>query len=350
MVIPKSIIPANYHQTLADLKQRIRVAQYKSLLAVNQELILLYIDIGEILSQKLKSGWGDSIVDTLSHDLQAEYSGIKGFSSRNLRRMRLIYEETKRNEFWTQAVSKIPWGHTNLIFARIKDEEQRTFYLNMCIERGWSRSVLEEEIKFDSYNKQANFQNNFTQTLAENKLSEYRLEFRDEYNLSFLGLEDTHSEKQLENAIVENIAKILEQFGNNFAFMGKQFRLEVDEKEFYIDLLFYHRKLKSMIALELKATEFKPEHSQQLNWYLHLLDKTIKYPEDNPSIGILLCKSKSKLTVEYALELINKPMGVATYNYRQLPKEIAKYLPTEEDFIRIFRNVVTLENNAEPGL
>lgn len=332
-------IPSNYHQTLAELKQRISVAKYKSLLAVNKELILLYLDIGKIISHKLKSGWGDAVVDTLANDIQAEYSGLKGFSSRNLRRMRLVYEYTKGNEFWTQLVSKIPWGHTNLIFAKVKEEKQRIFYLQMCKERGWSRSILEEEIKFDSYSKQDNFQHNFLKTLSENEPSEYRLEFRDEYNLSFLELEDTHTEKQLEAAMVENISKTLGQFGANFAFMGRQFRLELDEKEYFIDLLFYHRKLKLMVAIELKTIEFKPEHSQQLNWYLHLLDKTVKYPEDNPSIGILLCKSKSKLTVEYALELVNRPMGVATYSYRQLPKEIAKYLPTEEDFNRIIGDI-----------
>jgi RecB family endonuclease NucS len=162
------------------------------------------------------------------------------------------------------------------------------------------------------------------------------MEFKDEYNLSFLELEDVHTERQLEQAIVNNITKTLGQFGSDFAFMGRQFRLELDEKEYFVDLLFYHRKLRCMIAIELKATEFKPEHSQQLNWYLHLLDKTIKYPEDNTSIGILLCKSKSKITVEYALEMSNKPMGIATYSYSELPSEIAQFLPNEEDMKRVF--------------
>jgi len=334
-----SLIPANYQQILTDLKIKISQARYKSLLAVNRELILLYLDIGDVLSHKTESGWGESVIDTLASDLQAEYPGVKGFSSRNLRRMKLIFEETAGNSIWTQAVSKIPWGHTNMIFAKVKDAEQREFYLKKCIERGWSRSILEEEIRHDGYSKQLNFQNNFSQTIDESKRAAYRQEFRDEYNLSFLGLEDIHTERELEKAIIENISKTLGQLGNDFAFMGRQFRLELDEKEYFVDLLFYHRKLKAMIALELKASEFKPEHSQQLNWYLHLLDKTIKYPEDNPSIGILLCKNKSKLTVEYALELINKPMGVATYHYRELPKDIARYLPTEDDFTRIIENM-----------
>ena len=162
------------------------------------------------------------------------------------------------------------------------------------------------------------------------------MQFKDEYDLSFLNLSDHHSEKELENAIVHNITRMLGQFGSDYAFMGQQFRLELDDKEYFIDLLFYHRRLKCMVAIELKVNEFKPEYSQQLNWYLHLLDRTVKYSDDKPSIGILLCKSKSKLIVEYALEIVNRPMGVATYSYTELPEDIAKNLPDEEQFRRIF--------------
>ncbi len=336
-------LPENYIETLSSLKERIKFAQYRSLSTVNTEMILMYLDFGKIFSEKLKLGWGESIIDTISKDLQLEYIGVKGFSSRNLRRMKLIYDEVCDNSVWTQAVSKIPWGHSNMIFARVKKKEERTFYLQKCYERGWSRSILEEEIKFDGFAKQIDFQNNFSTTIQENKLIDYRLEFKDEYNLSFLNLDDIHSERELENALVNSIIKTIGQFGNDFAFMGRQFRLELDDKEYFVDLLFYHRKLKSMIAIELKTTEFKPEHSQQLNWYLHLLDKTIKYPEDNQTIGILLCKTKSKLTVEYALEMVNKPIGVSTYNYRQLPTEIAQFLPTEKEFERLLEDNENLE-------
>ena len=332
-------LPSNYNETLLVLNERIKLAQYKSLSIVNTEMILMYLDFGRIFSEKLKSGWGEGIIDTISKDLQSEHIGVKGFSSRNLRRMKLIFEEVSNNPIWTQAVSKIPWGHSNLIFARLKNNQERSFYLQKCIERGWSRSILEEEIKFDSFTKQIEFQNNFASTINEKKLINYRLEFKDEYNLSFLNLEDIHSERELENALVENIIKTLGQFGNDFAFMGRQFRLELDEKEYFVDLLFYHRKLKSMIAIELKTSEFKPEHSQQLNWYLYLLDKTIKYQDDNQTIGILLCKTKSKLTVEYALEMASNPIGVATYNYKQLPKEIAKFLPDEQEFKKLLENL-----------
>lgn len=195
---------------------------------------------------------------------------------------------------------------------------------------------MEEKIKFDLYANHTTFQNNFETALSTKEVVNYSLQFKDEYDLSFLNLSDHHTEKQLENAIVQNITKMLGQFGSDFAFMGQQFKLELDDKEYFIDLLFYHRKMKAMVAIELKVNNFKPEYSQQLNWYLHLLDKTVKYPEDNSSIGILLCKNKSELTVEYALDLVSKPMGVATYNYTELPQEIAENLPNEEQFKRIF--------------
>lgn len=324
-------LPVDYSRTLFEIKNRIQKARYQSFKAVNQELIEMYLEIGKLISDRVLSGWGDAVVDRLSIDLQTEYPGIKGFSSRNLRRMKQIYEECTKIIFWPQAVAKIPWGHTTVIFSKIKQTEQITFYLQKCIERGWSRSVLEEEIRFDAFNKSKLFQNNFTQKIEAEDIEAYRLEFRDEYDLSFLELSDIHGERELENAMVSNITKTLGKFGSDFAFMGRQFKLELDEKEYFIDLLFYHRKLKCMIAIELKAKEFKPEHSQQLSWYLHLLDKTVKYEDDNPSIGILLCKSKSKITVEYALELVNRPMGVATYTYTQLPADIAKYLPSESE-------------------
>lgn len=328
-------LPIDYQSTLLKLKNRINKARYKSLVAVNSELILMYIDIGKVVSEKVKAGWGKSIIETLSKDLQAEYIGLKGFSERSLYRMKLIFEEIEKDSISPQLVAKLPWRHTDTIFSKVKDPEQRTFYLQIAIDRGWSRGVLEEEIKFDAYSKHINFQSNFPKTIDEKALVNYRLEFKDEYDLSFLELEETHSERDLETTLVDNILKTLGKLGSDFAFMGRQFKLELDEKEYFIDLLFYHRRLKCMVDIELKTSEFKPEHSQQLNWYLHLLDKTVKYEDDKPSIGILLCKNKSKITVEYALELVHHPIGVSTYSYSQLPKEIAQYLPNEDDLSRI---------------
>lgn len=325
-------------------------AQYNSYSAVNSEMILAYLDIGKTISEKTKTGWGTSVIKQLSIDLQAEFIGVKGFSERNLRLMRFVYEEIAENPIWQQAVAKLHWGHTVMIFSKIKDQTERDFYLKKAKNEAWSRSILEEKIKTDTYANHKNFQHNFDKALTTQEITNYTLQFKDEYDLSFLNLPDHHTEKQLENALVNNITKMLGQFGNDFAFMGQQFRLELDDKEYFIDILFYHRKLKSMIAIELKVNEFKPEYSQQLNWYLHLLDKTVKYPEDNPSIGILLCKTKSHLTVEYALEMANKPMGIATYSYSQLPKEIALSLPNEEQLAKIFSTNPTNEQHNERRL
>ena len=332
----KTLENKDYLETFVALKDRIKQAQYRSYSAVNSEMILAYLDIGKTLSDKTKIGWGTSVIQQLSKDLQAEFYGVKGFSERNLRRMKYVYEEILENEIWPQAVAKLHWGHISTIFWKIKDKEARVFYIQKAQTEAWSRSILEEKIKLDLYANHQKFQHNFETALNIQEIANYTLQFKDEYDLSFLNLPDHHTEKQLESALVHNITKMLGQFGADFAFMGQQFRLEVDDKEYFVDLLFYHRKLKSMIAIELKINEFKPEYSQQLNWYLHLLDKTVKYPEDNTSIGILLCKTKSHLTVEYALEMVNKPMGVATYTYSQLPKEIAENLPNAEQLALIF--------------
>ena len=332
----KTLENKDYLETFVALKDRIKQAQYRSYSAVNSEMILAYLDIGKTLSEKTKIGWGTSVIQQLSKDLQAEFYGVKGFSERNLRRMKYVYEEILENEIWPQAVAKLHWGHISTIFWKIKDKQARVFYIQKAQTEAWSRSILEEKIKLDLYANHQKFQHNFETALNIQEIANYTLQFKDEYDLSFLNLPDHHTEKQLESALVHNITKMLGQFGADFAFMGQQFRLEVDDKEYFVDLLFYHRKLKSMIAIELKINEFKPEYSQQLNWYLHLLDKTVKYPEDNTSIGILLCKTKSHLTVEYALEMVNKPMGVATYTYSQLPKEIAENLPNAEQLAKIF--------------
>jgi len=225
-------IPNNYVETLGELKKKINLARYKSMVAVNTEMILAYLDIGKTISEQVKKGWGNSVIDRLSIDLRAEFDGVEGFSARNLRRMKFIYEEVSVNPIWPQLVAKIPWGHTSLIFTKLKASEQRIFYLNKTAEEGWSRSILEEKIKFDEFSKHLKFQNNFPKTIDINNLAEYRMQFKDEYNLSFLELTDKHTEKELENALVKNITKTLGQFGVDFAFMGQQFRLELDDKEY----------------------------------------------------------------------------------------------------------------------
>ena len=210
----------DYFQTLISLKQRILQAQYNSYSAVNSEMILAYLDIGQTISEKTKKGWGTSVIKQLSNDLQVEFNGVKGFSERNLHRMKLIYEEIQANSISPQAVAKLHWGHTTVIFSKIKDKNQREFYLQKAKNEAWSRSVLEEKIKVNLYANFSTFQNNFEKTLTIDEVANHTMQFKDEYDLSFLNLTDHHNEKQLENAIVNNIAKMLGQFGADFAFMG----------------------------------------------------------------------------------------------------------------------------------
>lgn len=326
-------IPNDYLNTSLLLKTRINKARFNSLRAINTELINLYWDIGKLVSEKTAKGWGDNVVNKLSVDLQSEFQGVAGFSRTNISRMKQFYETYANSEIISQVVRQLPWGQNIVLLTSEKNEIKRLFYAQMCLERGWSRSTLVENIKASSYDSYLNNQNNFSKTVTDERRAELAWEFKDEYNFDFLSLTETHKERELEDSLLKHISKTQAQLGKDFCFMGRQYKLELDDKEYFVDLLFYHRKLKSMIAIELKATEFKQEHAQQLNWYLHLLDKTVKYENDNPTIGILLCKSKSKVTVEYALELVNYPVGVGTYTHSQLPKEIAELLPNEADLI-----------------
>jgi len=337
-------LPISYKETLLTIKERINNARYQTMQKINSELIKLYWDIGKTLSEKTNNdGWGKNIVEVLAIDLQSSFHGVKGFSSRNLWYMKQFYESYHDNEKLQRVVAEIPWGQNIELFTKINSETERFFYAQMCIERAWSRPTLVEHIKAKTFENYKQNQNNFPKILTTEKLHSLKWEFKDEYDFTFLELQDDVKEREFENALVQNITKTLGQFGKDFAFMGQQFKLELNEKEYFIDLLFYHRRLKCMIAIELKTIEFKPEHSQQLNWYLHLLDKTVKYADDNSSIGILLCKNKDRLTVEYALELTTKPIGVATYHYNQLPSSIAEFLPTEQDFYRMLDGKVDID-------
>lgn len=325
-----STLPTEYSNILLQIKQRVNQARYQSLRIVNKEMINLYMFIGKTVNEKTSQGWGTGVVDRLSGDLAIEYPEIKGFSPRNIRYMSKFYETYKDNEILQRAVAELGWGQNIEIFTKVKNEQEREFYIYQSTKNGWDRPTVVKKIKENTFAIVQIHQNNFNRTVDQNRLAELGWEFKDQYNLDLLGLSDAHHEQELELAMVKYISKVINEFGKDFAFMGRQYRLEHDGKDYFVDLLFYHRRLKCMIAVELKAKEFEPDHSQQLNWYLHLLDKTVKYEDDKPTIGILLCKSKSKLTVEFALELVNHPIGVATYTYSDLPKEIAQYLPSYE--------------------
>lgn len=324
-------LPSDYSNTLVEIKERVKKSRYLSLRAVNKELIKLYWDVGKTVSDKSSNNWGSKVIEKLALDLQTEFSGVKGFSANNIARMKAFYETYQDKPKLAQVVQELPWGQNIELIYKLKSEEERAFYAQMCLNNGWSRLSLTKNIKDNIYNRYLKNQNNFTKTISLEKKADIAWQFKDEYNLDFLALGDEHKERELEDAMLGHMSKTLSQFGRDFCFMGRQFRLELAGKEYFIDLLFYHRKLKCLVAIELKSTEFEPKHSQQLNWYLHLLDKQVKYEDDNPSIGILLCRDKDRITVEYALEMATNPMGVATYTYSQLPEEVARYLPNEQE-------------------
>jgi predicted nuclease of restriction endonuclease-like (RecB) superfamily len=295
-------------------------------------MISLYWDIGKTVSEKTSEGWGNSVIDKLSKDLQIEFPGVKGFSISNIRYMRYFYDSYMDNSIHQQVVGELGWGQNIIFFSKVKNMDERIFYANICKDKGWSRTTLIKNIESDTYNQYKKGQNNFPLTVDKNRLAELTWQFKDEYNLDFLELTEEHKERELEDGIVNNIIRFMGELGGQFSFVGRQYRLEnPNGKEYFIDLLFYHRKLKSLIALELKATEFKAEYGSKMSLYLNMLDDFEREEGENQSIGIIICKSKDRFDVEYTLKDINKPIGVATYGYEELPKAIAKYLPSSDE-------------------
>ncbi|MFH0701348.1 MAG: PDDEXK nuclease domain-containing protein [Candidatus Woesearchaeota archaeon] len=323
--------PSNdYQQFLIEIKQRIRNAQYSALKVVNQELINLYWDIGKKIVEK--QDWGKAIVETLAKDLQIEYPEIKGFSSANLWRMRNFYLNYKDNEKLAPLVREISWVKNIIIMEKCKDALEREFYIKITRKFGWTKNVLIHQMENKSYEKYLLNQTNFDQTVPIKYQNQAKLAVKDEYIFDFLELGEEHSEKEMENALVDKIKSFLSEMGDYFCFIGSQYRIEVDDEEYFIDLLLYHRKLRSLVAIELKIGKFKPEYAGKMQFYLSALDSRMKLEEENASIGIIICKEKRRTTVEYALRDAKKPIGVATYKITSLlPKELMKYLPSKED-------------------
>lgn len=338
----KSSIQNNsYLELLAHIKTRIASAQYEAFKAVNKELIKLYWDIGQVIVERLaQEGWGKATVEQLAGDLQKAFPGIKGFSPRNIWYMRTFYLAYSQNEKLQPLVAEIGWAHNLVILERCKDELQREFYIRMTRKLGWTKNVLIHQIENQTYEKTLLNQTNFDSTLPEPLASQAKLAVKDEYIFDFLELADEHSEQQLEKAILSKIEPFLREMGGVFAFVGTQYRLEVDGKEFFIDLLLYHRQLKALVALELKIGEFKPEYVGKMQFYLRALDEQVRMEGENFSIGIILCKSKSKTIVEYSLHDATKPIGVAEYKlFNQLSKELQSQLPPPEAIARLLDDI-----------
>lgn len=332
----KTTLPTGYATFLNELKERIHKAQYAALKAVNKELIALYWDIGKsIVSRQHDLGWGKAVVETLSRDLQNEFPGIQGFSARNLWNMRTLYLAYRENEKLQPLVAEISWTKNVIIMERCKDLLQREFYLKMTKKFGWTKDVLINQLEAGAFERFMMNQTNFDKKVPAKYRHQAKLAVKDEYTFDFLELGEEHSERELERALVDNIRAFLVEMGGYFTFIGNQYRLEIDGSEFFIDLLLYHRQLRCLVAIELKIGAFKPEYAGKIQFYLSALNATARLPEENPSIGIILCKEKSRTFVEYALQDSNKPIGVSTYSFSsKLPPNLKKYLPSPEEMIK----------------
>ena len=330
---------AGYEEFLHDLKARIRSAQIKAILSVNRELTILYWQIGrDILRQQQKQRWGAKVIDRLEKDLRREYPEIKGFSPRNLKYMRAFAETYPDEQFVQQVVAQIPWGHNLRILDNVKDPAKRGWYIRQTIQNGWSRAVLMHQMETDLYQRQvkAKKTTNFPATLPPPQSDLVQQTLKDPYIFDFITLSKEAQERELERALVERIKDFMLELGVGFAFMGSQYHLEVGSQDFYIDLLFYQLRLRCLVAIDLKMEDFKPEFAGKMNFYLSALDQQVRHPNDQPSVGIILCRGKNKTIAEYALRDMSKPIGVADYRLTtKLPKNLSKELPTPEDLERL---------------
>ena len=331
-----SILSPEYLNFKNEITARIRSAQYEALKAVNKEMIALYWEVGKrITEQQTALGWGKSVVENLSRDIQKEFPGIQGFGVRNMWDMARFYAEYQSNEILQPLVAEISWSKHIVILTKCKETRQRQFYILATKKYGWTKDVLINKIEAKTYENYLLGQSNFDITLPDNIKNQAILALKDEYTFDLVGLAEEHSEYELEQAIIKNIRAFLMEFGTDFSFIGNQYRLEVDGKEYFIDLLLYNRRLQAMIAIELKIGEFQPEYKGKMEFYLNILNDTVKLPHENPAIGIIICKSKSRMIVEYALKSSNMPIGVATYSLSsELPEAYKKLLPTSEEIAK----------------
>lgn len=326
---------SNYQSFVKEIKERILDAQYRALKVVNKELICLNWDIGKSIVEKQDQlGWGKSVVENLSKDLQNEFPGIQGFSSKNLWRMRGFFLAYHGNKKLAQLVREIGWSHNVTIFEKCKGETQREFYIQMTKKFGWTKNVLIHQIESEVYERYLLNQTNFDTALEKKYRNQAILAVKDRYNFDFLDLGEEYDEKKLELGLIKNVRSFLLEMGGDLSFVGNQYKLDVAGKEFFIDLLLYHRRLRCLVAIELKTKGFTPEYAGKMQFYLSVLDDKIKQDDENQSIGIIICKSKRRTIVEYALRNSGSPMGVADYSLsKTLPASLKGLLPSSEVII-----------------
>jgi predicted nuclease of restriction endonuclease-like (RecB) superfamily len=304
------VIPEGYAELLEQLKLRIRSARLQAALAVNRELTRLYWEIGQsILERQEREGWGAKVIERLAADLRHEFPDMRGLSTTNLKYMRMFAEAYP--QIGQQPVDQLPWGHNVIIFTRLKAPELREWYIRACLEHGWSRAILEAQIDTRLHVRQGKAITNFARTLPAPTSELAQQMLKDPYNFDFLTLHDEAVERDLERGLLEHLQRFMLELGAGFSFVGSQYRLEIGGEDFYIDLLFYHLKLRCFVVVDLKMGAFKPEYAGKLNFYCSAVDDLLRHERDNPTIGILLCKSKNNIVVEYALRDVTKPLGVA---------------------------------------
>lgn len=332
MTLEWNKLPDGYAEWLGEIRTRIHAAQQRAAQAANLELISLYWNIGQtILTQQDRQGWGAKVIDRLSHDLRTLFPEMKGFSTRNLKYMRSFAEAWPDFEFVQQLLHQLPWGHHTILIDKLKLADERRWYAANALEHSWSRNVLVMQIESGLRERQGQALTNFDQCLPKPQSDLAREALKDPYLFDFLNLTSESQEREVEKALVRHVTEFLLELGAGFAFVGKQVPLEVGGEDFYIDLLFYHLKLRCYVVIELKAGDFKPEHLGQLGFYLTAVDRQMKMSEDQATIGLLLCKSKNKVVAEYALAAKSQPMGIAEYELvKSLPKAMETQLPSIE--------------------
>ena len=317
-----------YVAFLEALKQRIRSAQVKAALAVNRELVLLYWQIGrDILTRQEKEGWGSKVIQQLAKDLKREFPNMKGFSSRNLNYMRAFAQAYPDEQIVQHVAAQIPWFHNCVLLDKVKESEQRLWYAQKTVENSWSRNVLVYQIEGELYQRQGGAVSNFERTLPKPHSDLAMALLKDPYNLEFLPLGEDIQERDLENALVAHIRDFLLELGLGFSFLGSQYHLEIGGEDFYLDLIFYHIHLRCFVVIDLKMGDFKAEYSGKMNLYVSAVDEQLRKEYDQPTIGIILCKSKNRTIAEYALRNINTPIAITTH---KLPKPLRESLPSVE--------------------
>jgi predicted nuclease of restriction endonuclease-like (RecB) superfamily len=327
------LLSGAYRALLQDLKHRIQSAQLRASVSVNRELVLLYWSIGrEILLRQAQENWGTKVIDRLADDLKRAFPSMKGFSPRNLKYMRALAEAWPDEQFVQQAVAQIPWGHNVRILDYVKDPAQRECYVRATIEHGWSRNVLIHQIESGFHRRSGAAVTNFGRTLPPPQSDLAQQVTKDPYTFDFLMLGDDAHERQLERGLLEHLRNFLLELGVGFAFVASQYRMDVGGSDFFIDLLFYHLKLRCFVVVDLKATAFQPEFAGKMNFYLAAVDDLLKHKDDQPSIGLIICKTKDRVIAEYALRNTNAPIGISEYRLAEaLPASLEGILPTVEE-------------------